>query len=233
MRRYVPIAVIAALAAVAITLAIQPRLFAQSQGGAEAMSAANQLYESSRFGDAALAYEQLVDQGYRDARFYYNLGNAYFKEGDLGRAVLSYVRAKQLAPRDQDVDANLEIARAQTRALLDTGDKALVVRLLALLWSSLTLNELALVTLALWLTLLALAATALFVRPGGVQRISRFATVAVGLVLIVSLVSLGSRLPGRIASSRRSRSGPASSGRRSSSNGPPACRRFAPSRARP
>ena len=40
------------------------------------------------------------------AEIYYNLGNAYFKAGKLGSAVLNYERALNLKPRDPDILAN-------------------------------------------------------------------------------------------------------------------------------
>ena len=36
-------------------------------------------------------------------RLFYNLGNAYFKAGELGRTVLNYNRAQKLMPYDKDV----------------------------------------------------------------------------------------------------------------------------------
>src|SRR5262249_48343930 len=41
----------------------------------------------------------------------YNLGNALFKGGKIGLAILNYRRAEFLAPRDPDIAANLAFAR--------------------------------------------------------------------------------------------------------------------------
>lgn len=41
----------------------------------------------------------------------YNLGNAYFKSGRMGMAVIQYRRARALAPRDPDIAHNLEFVR--------------------------------------------------------------------------------------------------------------------------
>ena len=56
----------------------------------------------------------LIDLGYSDATLYFNLGNAYLESDDLGRAILSYLRALALTPRDTDVSTNLDLARSQT-----------------------------------------------------------------------------------------------------------------------
>ncbi len=48
---------------------------------------------------------------------FYNLGNAYFRTGDLGRAILNYERALALDPSQPEARANLQLARDQARAL--------------------------------------------------------------------------------------------------------------------
>ena len=61
---------------------------------------------------SAKAYEDLLAQGVRNAKLYYNLGNAYYRLGDLGRAVLAYRRAQQYDPGDAQLQANLRSARS-------------------------------------------------------------------------------------------------------------------------
>ena len=75
------------------------------------MATAQRLYEQGRYEAAAQIYQQMVDHGFEDSRLFHQLGNAYFKQGDTGRAVLNYRRAEQLAPRDADIEANLQLAR--------------------------------------------------------------------------------------------------------------------------
>src|SRR5271169_6740835 len=67
--------------------------------------AANQLYNDGKFAEAAAAYEKIEP---KTAHVYYNLGNAWFRQNRLGLAVLNYARARQLAPRDPDIVANLK-----------------------------------------------------------------------------------------------------------------------------
>ena len=84
---------------------------------AATVDAANQLYVSGHYGEAARIYEQELARGVQDSAIYFNLGNAYFQQGDMGRAVLNLQRAAELAPRDDDIQANLELARQQTTEL--------------------------------------------------------------------------------------------------------------------
>jgi cytochrome c-type biogenesis protein CcmH/NrfG len=79
----------------------------------DAIAAANALYDDGNYAAAARVYEQLVAQNVQDSRLFYNLGNIYLRQGDLGHAILNYQRAIRLAPRDADIKANLELARSQ------------------------------------------------------------------------------------------------------------------------
>src|SRR6187401_894746 len=73
----------------------------------------NKLYEERKFAEAAAAYQGIVDSGLGSPALYFNLGNALFKSGQNGRAIVAYQRAAQITPRDPDVRANLQFARNQ------------------------------------------------------------------------------------------------------------------------
>jgi tetratricopeptide (TPR) repeat protein len=72
---------------------------------------ANKLYEEAKYSQAAAMYEDLLRASHLSPAIYFNAGNAWFKAGQIGRAIYDYRRAEQLAPRDPDIRANLEIAR--------------------------------------------------------------------------------------------------------------------------
>ncbi len=76
-----------------------------------AFDEANKLYEQGRYGAAADAYEQIWKGGQTTASVLFNLGNARWKAGDHGRAIIAYLQAQRLAPRDADIRQNLEFAR--------------------------------------------------------------------------------------------------------------------------
>lgn len=183
MTRHIPLFTVLLLA-----LAMWPAtLRAESPGDIEAVAATNSLYESGRFLEAALVYEQLIDQGFESGALYYNLGNAYFKQGDLGRAILSYRRAERLYPRDADIRANLEIARAQRIDVFDAGASATGPA------SRLTLDELAQITLVVWIALAVLVVVLLFAKRRTVRKGAAYASVVVGLALLLSAAAMGER----------------------------------------
>lgn len=71
----------------------------------------NESYEAADFDQAIGQYERIIDLGIRNSKVFYNLGNAYFRKNQLGRAILNYRRALSLDPRDEDSMANLRFAK--------------------------------------------------------------------------------------------------------------------------
>jgi tetratricopeptide (TPR) repeat protein len=72
---------------------------------------AEQAYQQENYQEAIQTYEAMRSAGIEDGALYYNLGNAYFKAGHLGLAVLNYERVLKLMPGDEDTRANLSFAR--------------------------------------------------------------------------------------------------------------------------
>ena len=103
---------LAALGALAVL--VVGNASAQESSATGLMDRANERYERGEYAEAAQQYEALIDRGYSDATLYLNLGNSYFESEDLGRAILSYLRARELSPRDMDIRHNLELARGMT-----------------------------------------------------------------------------------------------------------------------
>jgi tetratricopeptide (TPR) repeat protein len=88
--------------------------FAQSEPD---FTKANQDYAQGHFKEAISSYEALVRAGQWSANLFYDLGNAYFRTGDFGRAILNYERALALERHHPEAAANLQIARDEARAL--------------------------------------------------------------------------------------------------------------------
>ncbi|MEM7414637.1 MAG: SH3 domain-containing protein [Gemmatimonadota bacterium] len=80
----------------------------------EIIARGNQAYQDGDFPAAIEAYEAVRSNGFTSAGLEYNLGNAWFKAGELGRSILHWERARRLDPSSDDVLANLELARSLT-----------------------------------------------------------------------------------------------------------------------
>ena len=157
----------------------------------EAMLAANQTYETGDYLGAAAGYEAIIRYGVHNSNVYYNLGNAYFKHGDLGRAILNYRRAYRLDPRDTDILTNLTIARAQTVDRLEAADEDTLANLVQFAEEWLTLREAAFLALLLWLILCGLAILAI-VLPRQ-RRLWIIGMAVVGFFLLAGLLSITNR----------------------------------------
>ena len=78
---------------------------------------ANQEFAQGHFKEAISSYEALIRDGQWSANIFYDLGNAYFRVGDFGRAILNYERALALDRHHPEATANLQIARDEAHAL--------------------------------------------------------------------------------------------------------------------
>lgn len=78
---------------------------------------ANQAYAQGHFKEAISGYESLIRAGQWSANIFYDLGNAYFRTGDFGRAILNYERALAVERHHPEATANLQIARDEAHAL--------------------------------------------------------------------------------------------------------------------
>jgi tetratricopeptide (TPR) repeat protein len=77
---------------------------------------ANALYKDGQYEAAAKEYEEIQRSGLASGNLYFNLGNAYFKAGEKGKAILNYERARRLIAGDPDLNANLAYAQSLTGA---------------------------------------------------------------------------------------------------------------------
>lgn len=90
-------------------LLLQGAVWAQP---AQLMEEANAAYANKNYQRAIDTYEQILAEGLTSEVLHYNLGNAYFRTQQLGKAILHYEKALQLAPSDGDIQHNLEVAYA-------------------------------------------------------------------------------------------------------------------------
>ena len=71
---------------------------------------ADNAYSQERYADAIEAYEGLIAANGGSLDLHYNLGNAYYRFKEIGKAILNYERALKHDPTDANARFNLEVA---------------------------------------------------------------------------------------------------------------------------
>ena len=87
---------------------------------------AKELYQK-----AVLRFERMVSVGgIQNGFLFYNIGNAYFRMKDIGRAILNYRRAEQYLPHDINLKQNLAYARARRQDRVEEQQRTQVLKTL-------------------------------------------------------------------------------------------------------
>lgn len=143
-------------ATTALLLALSLAAAHAAEGPLASFFRGNALYGDERYTDAIAAYQRVIDSGLESGPLQFNLGNAYFKSGDVGHAVLHYERSLRLMPGDPDLAANLAFARESSGdSPPGAGWRRLVF---PLAWRSSADRLLLAAAACWWVTLLAVAA---------------------------------------------------------------------------
>ena len=84
-----------------------------SQLVGQGLTPANQAYERGDYSTAISMYEKLLLEQKISADLLYNLGNAYYKNGDIGKAILNYERSLKLEPQFEPAKKNIAFIKDQ------------------------------------------------------------------------------------------------------------------------
>lgn len=98
-------------------------LWASATYAQTGINAASEAYRKGDFRKSIELYEGIVaqhlDNNKESAEIYYNLGNAYFRDNQVAKAILNYERALLLNPGDSDIRHNLRFARTRIEDKVD------------------------------------------------------------------------------------------------------------------
>lgn len=136
--------------------------------------------------EAVLHYERLAAEGgVRNGSLYYNVGNAYFRLGDVGRAILNYKRAALYLGNDANLRQNLQYARDRRADRIEVKQREKVYRTLFFIHYDIPSRIRLLVFAAAFAILWAAAAARLY-RPWG------WLAVVIAVAAVVSAIFLAS-----------------------------------------
>lgn len=150
----------------------------------------NSLYKKGDYSGAIKSYESVINSGFESSSLYYNLGNAYYRDGKIGYALLYFEKAKKLSPGDEDINHNI--------ALLNTRitDRIMGVPRFFLFqwWDNLvglfSVNGWTWFTYVIFLLFLAVIAAYYLIRLPAVQKYLFFGGAGILFVLICSIILL-------------------------------------------
>ncbi len=94
-----------------LLIGVSGMIFAQAADSL--VSRANDAYSSGDYLKSIELYNKVISEGFESPDLYYNLGNAYFKSNDIPSAILYYEKARKLAPKDEDINFNLNLAKSR------------------------------------------------------------------------------------------------------------------------
>lgn len=142
---------------------------------------ANAYYTTEEYQQAISIYEQILSSGEESAKLYFNLGNAYYKAGNINNAILNYERAKVLAPNDNDIDFNLKIANQFVVTSIEELPKPFFLR-----WRTSVINKYpadtwSMISISAFIIFLLLIGLVIFSKRVAIRRISFW----VGILVVV------------------------------------------------
>lgn len=87
-------------------------------------------YINKNFAKSIDLYEAQVSENrsinQESAQIYYNLGNAYFRDNQIAKAIVNYERALLLEPGDSDIRHNLRFAKTRIEDKIDSADSLFI-----------------------------------------------------------------------------------------------------------
>jgi len=153
------------------------------------MKAGNDYYQRKQYEKAIDAYQKVMQMGYEGVSLYYNLGDAYYREGKIGYAILYFEKAHRLAPGDNDVNHNLAIANTKTVDKINTMPQFFLFQWWESLLAVFSLTGWVYLAYIFYIILLLSIGFYFFAKKPGFQRYSFFTGLA-SLVLLVITASL-------------------------------------------
>lgn len=171
-----------------IFLLLVPSAFADDSPGS-IFSKGNQLYEKGNYDEAVKEYSRLLEQGVESGNIYFNLGNCYFKKGELGRAILNYERARRLIPDDSDLKSNYNYALSKMESTSTQASTPIMDKIFGIF----TLNGLTIFVSSVYVLIVSILTASIFI-----QSVRRYRIIAISILSLV-LISGAFSLYGRVS----------------------------------
>lgn len=158
------------------------------------MQKANELYKNNQYQLAIDEYNKLVKQGYEGTSLYYNLGNAHYRLGKVGFAILYYEKALKFSPSDEDVKHNLALAKLNLVDKVDELPPFFIFNIWEGLLASFSVSGWTIIIYIIFILLLLAVIAYFFSRSVTQQRISFFTGIGILVLLFLSISLLAVKM---------------------------------------
>ncbi len=148
----------------------------------------NRYFEDEKFARSARTFERLLSS-IEHGDLYYNLGNAYYRLGEVGFAVWAYEKGLQFDPRNNDIRHNLDLTNTRVKDRIEVPGGFVLVDWYRSFKNAITVND-----LLLWgssfLLLLGLVYALGQFKFIGQTMMSRLQTIFVVLTILTHIICL-------------------------------------------
>lgn len=153
---------------------------------------ANEMYKQANYSDAAKLYESELKKGVAP-QLYYNLGNAYYKTGEIGLSILNYERALRLKPNYKEAEANLKFVQQKVVDNLTTSPGFFVKRWAESIMEWFTSNQWAVISMLTFTLSLGLFLLFAFSKERHIRKLAFYLSFVIFSISITAFVLSGLR----------------------------------------
>lgn len=172
-----------------LMLAPTPAVRAADTTAADSLwTAGTEAYAAGLWDGAISSWNSVRELGLESPELYYNLGNAFFKSGNIAHAILNYERALKLDPSYSDAKFNLEFAQASVQDKIEEVPELFIKTLGRKICWLMSSDGWAVLALVLLAAVLAMMLVFLLGRTPGMRKTGFFAGIALTLLVILSAV---------------------------------------------
>ncbi len=154
------------------------------------MQTANEYYKNNRYQLAIEEYNKLLLDGFEGISLYYNLGNAHYRLGKVGYAILYYEKALKLSPNDEDVKHNLALAKLNLKDKVDTLPPFFIFNLWEGILAAFSVTGWTIIVYVIFILVLMVFVVYFFSRSVTEQRISFFTGIGLTVILLLTVALL-------------------------------------------